>query len=183
MLLLLFQVFVRVRPGTFRLNYAVPSLPSPSLQLVGYTNLMLVGPGTGVAPFRSIITTANFCGERNDGLPCPMVLFFGCRGRQRDFYFEKDWGRFDGARLQLVCAFSRDQEQRVYVQQRIVERAGEVWAVLRDEKGMFGLIPTELCSMMQSIFSFGPRGGKCWRYAEGSTLCSTTSCSRGRRSG
>ncbi|KAJ1550838.1 NADPH-dependent diflavin oxidoreductase 1 [Cladochytrium tenue] len=59
-------------------------------------------------------------------------LFLGVRSRAGDFLFESDWAEM-AARgcLKLVTAFSRDQEEKIYIQHRIVEHAGVVWDVIQ----------------------------------------------------
>ena len=57
----------------------------------------MVGPGTGIAAFRSIIQA-----DRTR----PMVLVFGCRGREIDYYYKEEWKKYDN--LKVFEAFSRD---------------------------------------------------------------------------
>ncbi|KAI1714864.1 FAD binding domain-containing protein [Ditylenchus destructor] len=87
--------------------------------------LLLVGPGTGVAPFRSIIHT----NERQNGNSVQILLFFGCRNSSKDFYFEDDWK--ECRHLTLATAFSRDQLEKFYVQHAIVQNE-HVWEYLRN---------------------------------------------------
>jgi len=62
----------------------------------------MVGPGTGCAPFRSLISER--VGTLND-----LILFFGCRFREKDFYFRKEWCSLESEqKLRLFVAFSRD---------------------------------------------------------------------------
>ncbi|KAI1697103.1 FAD binding domain-containing protein [Ditylenchus destructor] len=105
------KVFAKIRLGTFAYNSASP--------------LLLVGPGTGVAPFRSIIRT----NERLSGNSVQILLFFGCRNSSKDFYFEDDWKVCK--HLTLATAFSRDQPEKFYVQHAIVQNE-HVWEYLRN---------------------------------------------------
>lgn len=68
--------------------------------------LIMIGPGTGVAAFRSVIQA-----RRNQ----PLVLMFGCRSQEDDFYYEDEWKSYDN--LHLITAFSRQNpsEGKVYV--------------------------------------------------------------------
>ena len=76
------------------------------------TPVVMVGPGTGVAPFRSFLLQ-NPQEQRN------CLLYFGSRNREADFFFETDWKVVEG--LEVVTAFSRDQEDKIYVQHRMKE--------------------------------------------------------------
>ena len=90
---------IRVRKGTLTFP------PSPE-------SVVMVGPGTGVAPFRSfVLETAD---EKRE-----TVLYFGCRNKNSDFFFEMDFAKVPN--LNLVTAFSRDQEDKIYVQHRMNE--------------------------------------------------------------
>ncbi len=89
----------------------------------------MIGPGTGVAPFRSFILDRSIrdLGEN--------LLFFGCRHKDKDFYFETEWEVLEkNCFLILKTAFSRDQERKVYVQQKIAENASLVWKWLSDSQ-------------------------------------------------
>lgn len=64
--------------------------------------MILIGPGTGCAPFRSLINARH-------GLINPLILFFGCRFAAKDFYFKDEWLQFQAkGELELYVAFSRD---------------------------------------------------------------------------
>jgi sulfite reductase (NADPH) flavoprotein alpha-component len=90
--------------------------------------IIMIGPGTGVAPFRAFLQErrAVGAGGRN-------WLFFGDQRRDLDFLYrdELETYRRDGF-LDLDVAFSRDQAEKIYVQHRMRERAGELWAWLQD---------------------------------------------------
>uniref|UniRef100_F7DMQ1 NADPH-dependent diflavin oxidoreductase 1 n=2 Tax=Xenopus tropicalis TaxID=8364 RepID=F7DMQ1_XENTR len=96
------------------------------------TPLVMVGPGTGVAPFRAAVQERAANGKRGS------CLFFGCRGKSKDFYFEKEWEDLvTGGFLTLFTAFSRDQEDKVYVQRRIRENSALLWDLLANRQGYF----------------------------------------------
>ncbi|HAZ15907.1 MAG: hypothetical protein A2Y28_03240 [Chlamydiae bacterium GWC2_50_10] len=90
--------------------------------------LILIGPGTGVAPFRA------FLQERQTASPCgKQWLFFGERSRCADFYYEEEWKReVLKGRLRLDLAFSRDQDKKIYVQDRMCEHGKELWLWLQE---------------------------------------------------
>jgi len=93
----------------------------------GDTAMIMVGPGTGIAPFRA------FLEERlNTGAKGKNWLFFGDQTRAADFLYEEQLGAWQesGLLTRLDLAFSRDQKEKVYVQDRLLENAGELWAWL-----------------------------------------------------
>ncbi|KAM9840892.1 NADPH-dependent diflavin oxidoreductase 1 [Aulostomus maculatus] len=96
------------------------------------TPVIMVGPGTGVAPFRSALQERTAEGKNAN------VLFFGCRSESKDFYFRSEWERMVNAgQLTLFTAFSRDQEEKVYVQQRVRENAPLLWDLLANKRACF----------------------------------------------
>lgn len=98
------QVPIWIQNGAFKLADAL----SPCL---------MVGPGTGVAPFRSIINSRILHDSNSQN-----ILFFGCRNEIADFYFKKEWFDLrDKNFLRFFVAFSRDQEKKIYVQNKIEE--------------------------------------------------------------
>ena len=86
--------------------------------------LIMVGPGTGIAPFRAFLEEREARGARGRNW-----LFFGDQKRTTDFLYEDqviDWQR-RGVLSRLDLAFSRDQADKVYVQHRMRENAAELW--------------------------------------------------------
>ncbi|NWU31399.1 NDOR1 oxidoreductase, partial [Dyaphorophyia castanea] len=89
------------------------------------TPVIMIGPGTGVAPFRAAIQERVALGRGGN------CLFFGCRYKSRDFYCQTEWEELvTKGLLTLFTAFSRDQEEKVYVQHRIRENGRLVWELL-----------------------------------------------------
>lgn len=108
---------VRLKPNPrFRLP-ADPSVP-----------VILIGPGSGVAPFRGFVQERAALGASGD-----IWLFFGHRRRATDFLYEHEWTRWHdaGALARIDVAFSRDQPDRVYVQHRLRACADEVVGWIR----------------------------------------------------
>ncbi|XP_051907282.1 NADPH-dependent diflavin oxidoreductase 1 [Hippocampus zosterae] len=96
------------------------------------TPVIMVGPGTGVAPFRSALQERTAEGKNAN------VLFFGCRSESKDFYFRSEWKEMTKAgQLTLFTAFSRDQEEKVYVQQRVRENAALIWDLIANDGAYF----------------------------------------------
>lgn len=87
-------------------------------------DIVMVGPGTGIAPFRAFLEQ-----RMHDGATGRNWLFFGEQHRATDFLYEEDLERFQkrGYLHRLDLAFSRDQAQKVYVQHRMMEQAAELW--------------------------------------------------------
>jgi sulfite reductase (NADPH) flavoprotein alpha-component len=99
----------------------------------GDTPMIMIGPGTGLAPFRSFLEERRVLGARG-----PNWLFFGEQRRATDFFYEDQFTRYVADRfLRLDTAFSRDQPQKVYVQHRLCEHARDVWAWLEEGAEFF----------------------------------------------
>lgn len=70
--------------------------------------VICIGPGTGIAPFRSLIQDRSSSGLRSES-PSDLVIF-GCRSQSKDFYYSLEWARFVDDRVcKFLCAGSRDQ--------------------------------------------------------------------------
>ncbi|HXH36633.1 MAG TPA: sulfite reductase subunit alpha [Plantibacter sp.] len=97
--------------------------------------LIMVGPGTGIAPFRSFLQE-----RRARGASGRNWLFFGDQHRAHDFIYEDELGEFltGGVLDRLDLAFSRDQREKVYVQTRMRENGKELYAWL-EEGGHFAV--------------------------------------------
>ncbi len=91
--------------------------------------LIMIGPGTGVAPFRAYVAERAVRGASGRNW-----LFFGERTQREDFLYQLEWqkGLAQGALSRLSLAFSRDGADKVYVQHRIVEQARTFHAWLED---------------------------------------------------
>jgi len=117
----------RVPPGT---PVSVYIHPAAGLRLAAPDRpVIMIGPGTGIAPFRAFLQEREATGARGRNW-----LFFGNPRRGTDFLFEDEltaWHR-QGLLTRLDTAFSRDQEHKIYVQHRLLEHAAELWAWLED---------------------------------------------------
>jgi sulfite reductase (NADPH) flavoprotein alpha-component len=91
--------------------------------------VIMVGPGTGIAPFRAFMQERDARGAEGKNW-----LFFGDRTFTQDFLYQVEWQKFlkDGLLSKIDLAFSRDQAEKVYVQHKIVEQGKEVWQWLQD---------------------------------------------------
>lgn len=106
-------------------HFAMPAHPS--------TPMIMIGPGTGLAPFRAFIEE-----RRAIGATGANWLFFGEQHRATDFLYGNELTAYqrDGF-LRLDLAFSRDQADKVYVQHRMRERAREIWEWLEEGAEFF----------------------------------------------
>src|SRR5262249_11471636 len=93
------------------------------------TPIIMVGPGTGIAPFRAFLEERSAVGARGKNW-----LFFGDQRRGYDFLYEEELEGYTKSNLltRLDLAFSRDQDQKIYVQQRMKENAAEIWTWLQE---------------------------------------------------
>lgn len=105
---------------------------------------VMVGPGTGVAPFRAAIQERSAQGKKEN------ILFFGCRQESKDFYCCSEWADLvKRGYLTLFTAFSRDQEEKVYVQHRIAEHRQLLWDLIN--KGAYFYIAGNAKQMPASV--------------------------------
>ncbi len=88
------------------------------------TPLIMVGSGTGIAPFRAFMQEVEL-----GAVPPPSCwLFFGEKRSSTDFFYEEFWGAHVAAgHLRMDLAFSQDQEHKIYVQHRMWEKRQELW--------------------------------------------------------
>jgi sulfite reductase (NADPH) flavoprotein alpha-component len=95
----------------------------------GMTPMIMVGPGTGIAPFRGFLQERRALGHPGDNW-----LFFGDQHRAENFYYRDDLEDMarDGLLNRLDLAFSRDQDDRVYVQHKMLDYGADVWRWLED---------------------------------------------------
>lgn len=117
---------VYVRRSQFRL----PSRP--------HVPVVMVGPGTGLAPFRAFIQERDFL--RKEGKPVgEMVLYFGCRKQKEDYLYREELEQYlaNGTLTKLYLAFSRDQPHKVYVTHLLRQNKAEVWDLVGNKNGHF----------------------------------------------
>ncbi len=86
--------------------------------------IIMIGAGTGVAPFRSFLYE-----RENQGAEGNSWLFFGEQRFRSDFLYQTEWQKFlkDGTLEKMNVAFSRDQEEKVYIQHKLLEEAASVY--------------------------------------------------------
>lgn len=114
-------VFIQQNP-----NFKLPENPDAPI--------IMIGPGTGVAPFRS------FLGEREEtGAGGKTWLFYGDQHFSTDFLYQTEWQRWlkDGVLTKMDVAFSRDAEEKVYVQHRMLEHSKELYQWLQEGASVY----------------------------------------------
>ena len=119
-------------------NAPVPVYPSAAKHFHLPENpdipIIMVGPGTGIAPFRAYLQERQALGAKGKNW-----LFFGSQREKCDYAYKEDFDRFkrDGILTRLDCAWSRDQAHKVYVQHRMLENAPEIWKWIDSEGAQF----------------------------------------------
>ncbi|XP_012283696.1 NADPH-dependent diflavin oxidoreductase 1 isoform X2 [Orussus abietinus] len=114
------RVIFWIQKGTFKFDYSKP--------------MILIGPGTGVAPFRSLLLDKAVTNKNlND-----CILFFGCRNEKRDYHCKEDFEfLMQNRNLRLFCAFSRDQADKIYVQ-HVIERNDQLcWEFMKNNANIY----------------------------------------------
>lgn len=98
------------------------------------TDVIMIGPGTGVAPFRAFLQERKATGGSGRNW-----LFFGEQHASSDFFYQEEFEGYqkDGVLTKFDTAFSRDQEHKIYVQHRIQENAEEFWKWLDNGAHLF----------------------------------------------
>ncbi|KAK6533714.1 NAPDH-dependent diflavin reductase [Orbilia ellipsospora] len=134
-----------LQPGdTLNVTLTRGGLGSSASKISPHTPIIMVGPGTGVAPMRAMIHerihNIQHHPSPESGLkPGKMLLFFGCRGRELDYYFGDEWSsleeRFGRGVFEVRTAFSREGKEKRYVQNLIKEGKEEVWRLVADLRG------------------------------------------------
>nr|XP_055064009.1 NADPH--cytochrome P450 reductase isoform X2 [Misgurnus anguillicaudatus]XP_055064010.1 NADPH--cytochrome P450 reductase isoform X2 [Misgurnus anguillicaudatus] len=108
-----------VRRSQFRLPFK-PSNP-----------VVMIGPGTGIAPFMGFIQERAWLKEQGKDVG-ETILYFGCRHRNEDFLYQQELEDFEraGVLTQLNVAFSRDQDHKVYVQHLLKKNKEHLWKLV-----------------------------------------------------
>ena len=102
-------------------NFRLPANPE--------TPVIMIGPGTGIAPFRAFIQQ-----RAADGAQGKNWLFFGNPHFTEDFLYQVEWQSYvkEGLLTRIDLAWSRDQQQKIYVQDKLREQGAELWRWIND---------------------------------------------------
>jgi len=119
-------------------NVPVPVYPSSAKHFHMPKNpdtpIIMIGPGTGIAPFRAFLQDRQAVGAKGKNW-----LYFGAQREKCDYAYKEDFDRFkrDGILTRFDCAWSRDQAHKIYVQHKLLENAAEIWKWLDSEGAQF----------------------------------------------
>jgi sulfite reductase (NADPH) flavoprotein alpha-component len=118
-------------------NVPVPVFPNTSkfrLPEDGNTPIIMVGPGTGIAPFRAFLQERKAVGAKGKNW-----LFFGSQHAHCNYFYREELEQYqrDGFLSRCDCAWSRDQEGKSYVQHKMLENAAEIWKWMDAEGAQF----------------------------------------------
>jgi sulfite reductase (NADPH) flavoprotein alpha-component len=114
--------------------------------------IVMIGPGTGVAPFRAFLQQREAEGARGRSW-----LFFGARHFTHDFLYQLEWQEWlaSGVLSRMDVAFSRDQREKIYVQQRMWEARRELFAWVAD--GAVVYVCGDATAMAKDVHAMLPR--------------------------
>lgn len=124
------RIPVRIQPGTL-----LPPAQSS-------TPIIAIGPGTGMAPLRSLLRERL---NTSDAVVGETLVFAGCRYRAKDCLYAAEWEAWAAAphaHLTWIVAASRDQPHKIYVQDRLREWGARVWDILGPRRGIVYLCGT-----------------------------------------
>ncbi|XP_058078348.1 NADPH-dependent diflavin oxidoreductase 1-like isoform X7 [Magnolia sinica] len=135
-----------------------PPPPPPTLPLI------LIGPGTGCAPFPAFVEERVV--QSASGPIAPVLFFFGCRNEENDFLYRDFWlshTHISGILSEengggFFVAFSRDQPQKVYVQHKMREQSERIWSFLSAGAAVYiagssTKMPADVSSCLEEIIS------------------------------
>ena len=115
--------FLSLQKTDTQLNFFIQ--PNKRFKLVEPTkDIIMIGPGTGIAPFRAFVAERDATGASGRNW-----LFFGDQHFTTDFSYQTEWQNWfsTGVLTKISLAFSRDQEEKIYVQHRMLEQAKELY--------------------------------------------------------
>lgn len=131
------QRSVQIYPYPQHHGFTIPENP--------YAPIIMVGPGTGVAPYRGFLQARAKKGHKGENW-----LIFGEWNRATDFFYEEEWNELQKQiPLKVDTAFSRDQEHKIYVQTRMLDQAKEFYEWL--ENGAYFYVCGDASRMAKDV--------------------------------
>ncbi len=142
------STFLAERADTTTVPVFVQQSAHFRLPRLGNTPIIMVGPGTGIAPFRAFLHERRARDDQGRNW-----LFFGDQHSATDFYYREELEEMQKDRLltRLDLAFSRDQSEKIYVQDRMREQGAEIWAWL--EEGAYFYVCGDASRMAKDVDS------------------------------
>lgn len=131
---------IHIRRSTFKL----PSNPA--------TPVIMIGPGTGAAPFRGFIREKVRQVENGNANIGDILFFYGCRKSDEDFLYKDEWTEYAKKlddKFTMITAFSRESEKKVYVQDKLLENSEKVIELIN--KGAFFYVCGDAANMAKSV--------------------------------
>lgn len=127
------QCAQRVQPGDF-LSVYVHRNPNFKFPTEPDTPVIMIGPGTGVAPYRSFLEDREESGTKGK-----TWLFFGDQHFTTDFLYQVDWQKWlkEGVLSRMDVAFSRDTTEKVYVQHRMLEKSRDLYQWMEEGANVY----------------------------------------------
>nr|UYI00189.1 NADPH-cytochrome P450 reductase [Panonychus citri]UYI00190.1 NADPH-cytochrome P450 reductase [Panonychus citri] len=100
------------------------------------TPILMIGPGTGLAPFMGFIQERQWMADQGKQLG-DAILYYGCRKRSEDYLYENELADYlkSGVLSKIYTAFSRDQAEKVYVTHLLRQNKKELWSIMEERKG------------------------------------------------
>lgn len=98
--------------------------------------IIMIGPGTGLAPFRGFVQERQWMISENKPVG-DTIVYFGCRKKNEDYLYQEELEKYceTKAITKLYIAFSRDQEQKVYVTHMLKQNMKETWDIIGEKNG------------------------------------------------
>lgn len=134
------RYLAHMRPGT-KLDIMITKGGLGVTETQAIKPVIMIGPGTGVAPMRSLIQERALWSQQlisESSNINSSILFYGGRNKSADFFFQEEWKSCQesiNTSFRVLTAFSRDQNEKIYVQDRIREEAETVYRMLCEEAG------------------------------------------------
>eukprot|EP00559_Dactyliosolen_fragilissimus_P006352 CAMPEP_0184856330 /NCGR_PEP_ID=MMETSP0580-20130426/1518_1 /TAXON_ID=1118495 /ORGANISM="Dactyliosolen fragilissimus" /LENGTH=697 /DNA_ID=CAMNT_0027351307 /DNA_START=30 /DNA_END=2120 /DNA_ORIENTATION=+ len=118
------EVKGKVRVFSKESSFQLPSNPEDPI--------IMIGPGTGIAPMRALLQERSFLVKTHGINIGPNILYFGCRRKNLDYIYSDELESYqkDGLLSELHLAFSREQNKKVYVQNILAENGEETWHLI-----------------------------------------------------